>query len=141
MDSLHTRQAGLMSLHEVILSEDTGPGPRPPHREHGGNPGLPGLEVLLHLRHPPLVPAGLRIWERYNPVLLDTILSARNWSCGAKFWRTVQWINLNFVWLHLFVDNIEENNNLDKKLRNGIFVRFESRLIIVSRNYNCRDIW
>lgn len=58
-----------------------------------------------------------------------------------KFWRTVQWINMNFWLASFFVDNIEENKCSDQKLRNAIFVRFESRLIIVSRNYNCRDIW
>ena len=78
MDSLH--KAGLMSLHEVILSEDTGPGPHSPHREHGGHPGLPGLETLLSLRHP-LVPTGLGVWSR-ELCIMDILTN--HWSCGAN---------------------------------------------------------
>ena len=69
-----------IKLHEVILSEDAGPGPWPPHCEHGGHPGLPGLEALLSLRHP-LVPTGLGVWSR-EFCIMDILTN--HWSCGAN---------------------------------------------------------
>ena len=69
-------KAGLPSLHEVILSEDAGPGARPwpPHGEHGGHPGVPGLEALFGLHHP-LVPTGLGVWSRES-CIMDIFLLA-----------------------------------------------------------------